>query len=118
MNLRYARGGLALVAFVLGVFILVLVGSTGLAAVYSGPGIAAGSLVRVLLFAIGAYVFVYTANGPGSADDPRPVVRWLSWMAVAAAAFACVDFYFQFPAPAGFGPQFVWLDTDVLRRAQ
>jgi hypothetical protein len=106
------------VAFVLGVFILVLAGSTGLAALYSGPVIAAGSLVRVLLFAISGYVFVYAANGPGSTADPRPVAKWLFWMAVAAAAFACVDFYFQFPAPAGFGPQFVWLDTDVLRRAQ
>jgi O-antigen ligase len=38
--------------------------------------------------------------------------------AVISALFACVDFYFQFPAPAGFGPQFVWLDTGVYRRAQ
>jgi O-antigen ligase len=29
-----------------------------------------------------------------------------------------VDFYFQFPAPAGYGPQFVWLDSGVYRRAQ
>jgi O-antigen ligase len=35
-----------------------------------------------------------------------------------SAVFACVDFYFQFPAPAGFGPQFVWLDAGVYRRAQ
>jgi O-antigen ligase len=39
-------------------------------------------------------------------------------MATLAAAFACVDFYFQFPTPAGFGPQFVWLDSGVYRRAQ
>jgi O-antigen ligase len=32
--------------------------------------------------------------------------------------FACVDFYFQFPAPAGYGPQFVWLPSGVYRRAQ
>jgi O-antigen ligase len=38
--------------------------------------------------------------------------------AVVAALFACVDFYFQFPAPAGYGPQFVWLDSGVFRRAQ
>src|SRR5207302_9709123 len=25
---------------------------------------------------------------------------------------------FQFPAAAGFGPQFIWLDTGVFRRAQ
>ena len=28
------------------------------------------------------------------------------------------DFYFQLPAPAGYGPQFVWLDAGVYRRAQ
>ena len=44
--------------------------------------------------------------------------RLLYWAAVAAALFACVDFYFQFPAPAGYGPQFVWLDSGVYRRAQ
>jgi hypothetical protein len=106
------------VALALGVFVLVLLGSTGLAAVYSGPGIAAGSLARVALFAISIYLLLYTANGPGSADDWTPAARWLFWMAVAAAAFACVDFYFQFPAPAGFGRQFVWLDAGVVRRAQ
>src|SRR5262249_53974708 len=42
----------------------------------------------------------------------------LYYIAVASALFACVDFYFQFPAPAGYGPQFVWLDTGVFRRAQ
>src|SRR5215468_1042349 len=40
------------------------------------------------------------------------------WIALFAALFACIDFYFQFPAPAGYGPQFVWLDSGVYRRAQ
>jgi hypothetical protein len=106
------------VAFLIAIFLLVLLGSTGLALLYSGPAIAAGSLARVALFAISGYVFMYAANGPGSARDPRPVAKWLFWMAVAAAAFACVDFYFQFPAPAGYGPQFVWLDSGIFRRAQ
>src|SRR5258708_32751527 len=44
--------------------------------------------------------------------------RVLFLVGAASAAFACVDFYFQFPAPAGFGPQFVWLDSGVYRRAQ
>ena len=30
---------------------------------------------------------------------------------MASALFACVDFYFQFPAPAGFGAQFIWLQV-------
>jgi O-antigen ligase len=38
--------------------------------------------------------------------------------AAASALFACIDFYFQFPAPSGFGPQYVWLDSGVYRRAQ
>jgi hypothetical protein len=45
-------------------------------------------------------------------------VRLLFGAATLAALFACVDFYFQFPAPAGYGPQFVWLDSGVYRRAQ
>ena len=44
--------------------------------------------------------------------------RTLFLAAAASALFACVDFYFQFPAPSGFGPQYVWLDSGVYRRAQ
>jgi O-antigen ligase len=39
-------------------------------------------------------------------------------LAVAAAVFACIDFRYQLPSPAGFGAQFVWLESEVLRRAQ
>ena len=35
-----------------------------------------------------------------------------------SALFACVDFFYQFPAPAGYGAQFLWLDSGVYRRAQ
>jgi O-antigen ligase len=42
----------------------------------------------------------------------------LFWLGVAGALFACADFYFQLPAPAGYSDQFVWLDEGVLRRAQ
>jgi O-antigen ligase len=44
--------------------------------------------------------------------------RLLYWFGVLSAAFACVDFYYQFPAPAGYGPQFIWLDSGIYRRAQ
>jgi O-antigen ligase len=44
--------------------------------------------------------------------------RLLFAIGVIAALFACADFYFQFPAPAGFEDQFVWLDEGVFRRAQ
>jgi O-Antigen ligase len=89
--------------------------SVGMAAVNSGGAIAAGSFARVALFGIGVYVFFFAA---GAVEGGLPGLRWLYWCAVAAALFACVDFYFQFPAPAGYGPQFVWLDSGVFRRAQ
>ena len=88
------------------------------AAIYSGEVAAAGSLARVLLFGISVYVFFFTACGPGRDVDATRAVRLLYAAAVLAALFACVDFYFQFPAPAGYGPQFVWLDSGVYRRAQ
>lgn len=86
------------------------------AAFYSGVEIAATSLARVLLFAIGVYVFFYAAYLAPAGIVPR--IRPLYWTAVASALLACIDFYYQLPAPAGFGPQFVWLESGVYRRAQ
>jgi O-antigen ligase len=101
-------------------FFLVLLGSAAEAMFYSGLGVGLGSLARVILFGISVYVFFYTAYGPGASDpaDPFAQARLLYWIAIASALFACVDFYFQFPAPAGFGPQFIWLASGVYRRAQ
>jgi hypothetical protein len=96
----------------------VLLASVVPAAVYSGGVAAAGSAARVFLFGISIYVFFYGAYGPGRRADAMRGARLLYWAAAAAALFACVDFYFQFPAPAGYGPQFVWLDSGVYRRAQ
>jgi hypothetical protein len=98
----------------------VLAASVGFAAIYSGPQIAAASLARVLLFGISIYVFYYTAYGPGSRDriTGNRALRIVYWAGIISALFACIDFYYQFPAPAGFGPQFVWLDSGVYRRAQ
>ena len=94
--------------------------SLTMAALYSGLAIAAGSLARVLLFGISIYVFLYVRDGPvrWAPRESRGAVRWLFWAAALSALFACVDFYYQFPAPAGYGPQFVWLDSGVYRRAQ
>jgi hypothetical protein len=88
------------------------------AAIYSGATLAAMSLARVGLFAIAIYVFLFAAYGPRRPFDSFRAIRWLFGAAVVAALFACVDFYYQFPAPAGYGPQFVWLDSGVYRRAQ
>jgi hypothetical protein len=100
------------------VFVLVLLGSVASAAVHSGLGIAGGTLARVGLFGISVYVFFFTAYGPGSGSDPWRTIRVVYWMAAASALFACIDFYYQFPAPAGYGSQFVWVDSGVYRRAQ
>ena len=104
----------------LGLFFFVLLGSVALAIIYSGVAVGTGSLARVLLFGFSVYIFFYTGYGPGASgsDDAFGQVRLLYWIAVASALFACVDFYFQFPAPAGFGPQFIWLGSGVYRRAQ
>ena len=111
------EGGAVGVALLL--FLAVLLSSIGQAAIYSGGGIAIASLARVGLFAITPYVFLYTLDGPGCqrANTAR-LTRYLFWAAVATALFACLDFYFQWPAPAGFGAQFVWLPEGVFRRAQ
>src|ERR1017187_5891044 len=89
---RFVPSGLAS-AFValLGAVLL----SVAPAAIYSGAQAAAGSLARVALFGLSVYVFFYTAYGPGRHSPVS--LRCLFWIAAAAALFACVDFYFQFP---------------------
>jgi hypothetical protein len=96
----------------------VLMASVAAAALYSGPSIALATLARVGLFAIAIYAFFFTAYGPARHCASFPAIRGLYWVAVVSALFACIDFYYQFPAPAGYGPQFVWLDSGVYRRAQ
>lgn len=100
------------------VFLGLLTASIASAALYSGAVVAAGTLARVSLFGISVYVFFFTACTPADRRDAMRDLRLLFWISTAAALFACVDFYFQFPAPAGYGPQFVWLDTGIYRRAQ
>ncbi len=101
-------------------YFLILTASLAPAAWNSGVTIAAASLARVLLLGVSLYVFFYTAYGPSAAEkrDDFPQARILFWCGTISALFACLDFYFQFPAPAGFGPQFVWLSSGVYRRAQ
>ena len=94
----------------------ILLASTGFAALYSGPEIALQTLARVLLFGIGVYVFFYAAYM--RPEDQPSGLRLLFWVAMASAAIACVDFYYQLPAPAGLGPQSVWIGGNAYRRAQ
>jgi O-antigen ligase len=100
-------------------FLTVAFASSALAALYSGTEVAAGSLARVCLLGIGVYVFFYALAGPRRRDfDSFSSARLLYGFAILGALFACFDFYFQLPAPAGFGPQYVWLGTGIFRRAQ
>src|SRR6185312_6956100 len=100
-------------------FLAVLLSSLAQAALYSGGIIAIESLARVGLFAITPYIYLYTLCGPGRhVVNSGRVSRYLFWAAVATALFACLDFYFQWPAPGGFGAQYVWLSEGVFRRAQ
>jgi len=93
-----------------------LLASTALAAFYSGEALALQTLARVLLFGIGVYVFFYASSVRPAGGAPS--LRNLFWLAVASGAIACVDFYYQLPAPAGFGAQFIWTEAGVYRRAQ
>ena len=94
--------------------------SLAFAALYSGMAIASASAARVALFLVGVYVYFTSAGGPDSMDasTARRMTRGLFWIAVAAAAFGCIDFIYQLPAPAGYEAQFVWLKSGVYRRAQ
>jgi O-antigen ligase len=105
-------------AFAVLAFAMIL--SLGSAALYSGAAIAVASAARVGLFFIGVYVFLTSASGPDSMPQStaRRMTRALFWIALAAAAFGCVDFVYQLPAPAGYEPQFLWLKSGVYRRAQ
>jgi O-antigen ligase len=110
---RFERG---LLPGALIVFFAVLAISLAPAVLESGSEIAAQSLTRLALAGIALYVFFYTSAGPGR-NGAMPL-RLIYFAAVASAAFACVDFFYQLPAPEGTGPQFIWLDTGMFRRAQ
>jgi O-antigen ligase len=85
---------------------------------YSGGELAAASLARAGLIAISVYLFLYLAYGPGRHIAPESLIRLIFVTGWLSAAFAVIDFYFQFPAPARFAEQFVWLNSGVYRRAQ
>jgi O-antigen ligase len=105
--------------FALAIFCGILLESLAFAAIFSGWKIALGSLARVILFGISIFVFLYAYAGPRSDGwNPFRITKFLFGLAVVGALFACADFYFQFPAPAGYGDQFVYLEEGVFRRAQ
>jgi O-antigen ligase len=99
---------------------LIFACSIAMAVVYSGLGVAAASMARVILFGISVYIFLYVRDGPARLTTRASLraLRWLYWAGALSAAFACFDFYFQFSPPAGYEQQFVWLASGVYRRAQ
>ena len=100
--------------------VAIAMASLAFALLYSGPAIAGASFARVGLLSISVYVFLYVRSGPGRMESAQGF-RWIRLLFLAGAvtaAFACVDFYYQFPAPAGYEQQFIWVDTGVFRRAQ
>jgi O-antigen ligase len=99
-------------------YLFILLASLPLAILYSGLEVASGSFERVLLFSISVYIFLYVRWSGSPFPDSFRLVRFLFWIAIASALFASIDFYYQLPAPAGFGAQFVWLPSGVYRRAQ
>jgi O-antigen ligase len=90
------------------------------AALESEISVVALGLARLGLFGVSLFTFFYFAYcRPDSASrELRWWVRLLFGLAVVSALFACLDFYFQWPPPAGFGEQYVWLTGTVYRRAQ
>ena len=86
----------------------------------SGTHVAAIGLARLGLLGISVFAFFYFAYCPPD-REPQPLparTRFLFGLAVGAAGFACLDFYFQWPPLSGFGAQYVWLTGAVYRRAQ
>ncbi len=94
--------------------------SVPFAFLWSGIEVGTGSAVRFGLFAISIYTYLYVRFGPGrmSDDQVRRFILTIAFAGASSALIACLDFYFQWPAPAGYGAQFVWLDSGVFRRAQ
>jgi hypothetical protein len=83
------------------VFFAILIVSIAPAALYSGTDLAFESLARVGLAAISAFVFFYVSSGPGRIGSIS--LQLIYWIAVASAAFAILDFYYQFPRPPASG---------------
>ena len=102
------------------VFFFVLLFSAAPSLIYNGLAIGAATLARVALFGVSVYVFLYLTDGPAASHPPdfQRAARIVFYAAIAAALFACADFYFQFTPPSGFSEQYVWLETGAFRRAQ
>lgn len=98
-------------------YLAVLALSAGPALWISGPGAAAGSLVRTALFAIGVAAYLALRHGAAEPEAAR-WTRGLLVLGLLTALLGCVDFLLQLEPPAGYGEQMVWLSDATVRRAQ
>ena len=97
-----------------------LAATATIAALYSGPQVAAGGLARVGLFAIGVFIYFYVTDGPGrfAAMGEFAWARLGFFVAAASALWACIGFFLHLEPLGRFAPQYVWLPFGVYRRAQ
>ena len=79
---------------------------------------AGGSAVRVVLFGLSVYAYMYFRSGPGRSAEAKPVVRWLLGIAGASALIGVLGFVFQWTPLAPHAEQFIWLKGAQIRRAQ
>ena len=108
------------VTFALVIFSSWLLMTTIVAMLYSGVPVALGGMARVALFGIGVFSYFYVSHGPGrfSKLDAFQWSKWAFCLAAISAAWASIEFYFQWPSVGRFAEQFVWLPFGIFRRAQ
>lgn len=100
-------------------FLAVLLFSTGLSFLYSGAGQGVQSLLRWLLLTQGFVVFAWVCYGPeGEIPSESAMLKLLLVLALASAAFALVDFIYQFLPTVRFSEQYIYLLEGPRRRAQ
>jgi len=100
--------------------VLFLIG-TGLslpfAFLLSGNAIGTQSLFRWLLLAQTALIYAIIRTS-GVGDSARRVIPWLLILAVVSAGYGIIDFFSPVPLPHPAADQFIWLESEVMRRAQ
>lgn len=101
-------------------YLIALAASLIPALVVSGPRLAALSLVRIGLFAISLYVFLYLTQGPlrAKTGDEPAWIRFAAACVFIAALVAVLDFAFQFPPLTRYAYQVLRVDAGLVRRAQ
>jgi O-antigen ligase len=87
---------------------------------FSGAEIGAASLLRWLLLAQTAIIYVLVRGGAPTEEGraERWLVPVLAVAALVSAAYGVADFLWPVPLPHTAADQYIWLGSGVLRRAQ